>query len=112
MTRLAQLPCDRQRRNLHVGPPGLLIAMAVQVLMVRVAERDCELIADLAAERPVLRKAEVMRIRRLATANEASLRSHKPQVLAVPDAARLRQCRGSLINAFGPHFFAGPAGLP
>ena len=43
-------------------PPGLLIAGAMDRVMVRAAERNGELIAHFAAERPRLQVTKMMRI--------------------------------------------------
>jgi hypothetical protein len=43
--------------NACLGPPRGFIAMAMDFAMVTTAERDGELVADLAAERPALREA-------------------------------------------------------
>ena len=54
-------------------PPGLLIAGAMDRAMMRAAERDGEFIAGLAAERPRLQVAEMMRIGLFAAADETRL---------------------------------------
>jgi hypothetical protein len=54
-------------------PPGLLIAGAMDRAMMRAAERNGELIAHFAAERPRLEVAEMMRIGLFAAADEARL---------------------------------------
>jgi hypothetical protein len=48
--------------------------MAMDLAMMAPTQRHGELIADLAPERPALREAQMVGIRRLAAANEASLR--------------------------------------
>src|SRR5438105_4868599 len=55
-----EVPCSRQRVDLHIRPPGLFITLPVQGLMVRPTQRDSKLIADLAPERARLRELEVM----------------------------------------------------
>jgi hypothetical protein len=42
----------------------------MDLAMMAAAERHCKFVADLAAKRPVLRKAQVMRIGWRATANQ------------------------------------------
>ena len=56
-------------------PPGLLIAGAMDRAMMRAAERDGEFIAGLAAERPRLQVAEMMRIGLFAAADETPCRA-------------------------------------
>ncbi len=62
------------------------------------AERDGELIADLAAERPLLGEADVVRVAGLAAADEAGLGGDKLEVGLVAVAASVadRQLRGRL----------------
>lgn len=59
-----QLFGDQQRRDLHVGPPGLLVAMPVQMLVMWTAERHRKPVTYLAAQGSGLREPEVMGIRR------------------------------------------------
>lgn len=54
---------NRQRINLDTPPPCDLCAMPVQFAVVDAAQRDSELITDLAAERPRLGKAQMVGIR-------------------------------------------------
>ena len=56
--------------------------------MVRTAERDRELVADLATKCPMLSKAEVMRFSRLPTAHQARLLGDKIAVGFVTHPAR------------------------
>ena len=66
--------------------------------MVPSTQGDGELIADLAAERPALREAQMVGIRRSATANQARLLGHISDVIAVANPARLRQSQHALID--------------
>ena len=54
--------------------------MAMQLLMMFAAEWDRKFVADLASERSRLGKFEVVRIARLAPADQARLRGDKPQM--------------------------------
>jgi hypothetical protein len=81
---LPKLPCDLDRNNLLVGPPGDFVAMAMQLLMMLAAEWDRKFVADLASERSRLGKFEVVRIARLAPADQARLRGDKPQMGLIP----------------------------
>ena len=66
--------------------------------MVAATQGNSELVADLAAERPALAKTQMMGIARLATANQARLLGDVPDVVAVPNPARLRQCQNGLVD--------------
>ena len=52
------------------------------------AQRHGELITDLSAQRLMLRKPKMMRVRRSAAANQAWLFSYEPEVFLVTRAAR------------------------
>src|SRR5262249_19340131 len=80
-------------------PPGFFVASAMHSAVMRAAERDGEFIAGFAAERARLHKSDVMRIRRLAAAQEARLLHHKAKVVAVAIAARRRHREHGLIDA-------------
>ncbi len=54
-------------------PPSGLVARAVQLAMMSSTERHSKLVANLLSHGAALRKAQVVRIRRLPTANETSL---------------------------------------
>src|SRR5271165_6187917 len=64
-------------------PPGLLVAGAMNGTMMGAAERDRELIAYLATERPRLHKPQVMGVRRLAAAEQARLVDYEPKMLLI-----------------------------
>jgi hypothetical protein len=70
-------------------PPAWLVANPVQRTAVAAAQRHDEFITDLAAERPRLRKAQVVRIGRRAAADQARLPGDKPQMLLVAVALGL-----------------------
>jgi hypothetical protein len=53
---------NRHRINIDPAPPCRLIAVPVKLAMMEATNRDRELVADLAAQRPRLRKAKMMRI--------------------------------------------------
>jgi hypothetical protein len=67
--------------------------------MMSSTQGDGELIADLSAERPALRKAQVVGIRRLTTANQTRLLGHMSDVVAVSHSARFRQSQHALIDS-------------
>ena len=83
-------------------PPGLLIAGAMDRAMMRAAERNGKFIADLAAERPRLQVAKMMRIGLFAAADEARLFGNIAEVLAVAIAPRCRNHEHALVDASGP----------
>ena len=64
---------DRKRVDIQVMPPGYFIAGLVQLTMMVAAEGYGELIADFQAQGPGLGKAQMMRIRWLAPADQAWL---------------------------------------
>ena len=70
-------------------PPSGFIAVTMNFAMISPAERDRELVADFAAERAVLRKAQVVGIARLTTADQTALLSDKPHVITITNAPRL-----------------------
>src|SRR5262249_51644193 len=67
--------------------------------MVPTAERDCELVTDLAAERAGLGESEMVGVRGLAAAHEACLLGDIAKVLPVAMAPRRRDCQHALIDA-------------
>ena len=89
------------RINASLLPPCRFVATSMDLAMMTATERHCELVADLAAERPVLGEAQMMRICRPATANQAWLLGYKPDVPAVANPARLGMGELTLVNARG-----------
>ena len=65
---------NRDRFDAGLFPPGGLVAGAMDLAMVSATERNHELIADLAAKRARLGKAQMMRIGWDAGADETRLR--------------------------------------
>jgi hypothetical protein len=90
--------------NFDILPPCELCALPVELAVMVPAQRDSELIADLATERPALREAEVMGIRRLSAANQARVPSDEFDVISITNPAWLKEEQRALINCFG----AGP----
>ena len=111
-------------------PPGPLIARAVQLVVMHVAQRQRELVGDLEAHRARLRELQMMRLGGSAPAHQAGLRGDKRQMRLVPDALLLRdgQRRGLITLTAGEGVarldpraasaiargsrFAAPCGLP
>jgi hypothetical protein len=67
----------------YLLPPRSFIAVPMNFAMMSAAQGHSEFIADLAPKRPALRKAQVMCIRGLATANQTRLLGHISDVLAI-----------------------------
>src|SRR3954469_4956571 len=82
-------------------PPGPLVAGAMDCAMMRAAERAGEFIAGLAAERPRLEVAEMMRIGLFAAADETRLSGNMAKVLAVSIAPRCRNHEHALVDTLG-----------
>ena len=57
--------------------------------MMAAAERHGELVADFNPQRPWLRKAQMVGVGRMTTADETWLGRHKPQMRFIPAAFRL-----------------------
>jgi len=68
--------------------------------MVPPTQRHRELIADLAPQRPGLRKAQVVGVGRAATANEAWLLSNRFDMLPIANATRRRQSQYSFVDTY------------
>ena len=96
-----KLPSDLDRVDPRVLPPGSLVAGAMHAAMMCATERNCELIARLAAERAGLHKLQVMRIGRFATAQEARLLGDEPQMRLVAVAAGSAQREDTLVDPTG-----------
>jgi hypothetical protein len=62
------------------------------------AQRHREFIARLATERSRLCKTQMMRIRRMPTADQAGLFDDMPDMVAVTNPARLRKYQDTLVN--------------
>src|SRR5215212_8645044 len=71
-----------------VLPPGALISTPVELTMVQSANGHREPVADLARHGPLLRKLDVVGIRRGPSTDQTRLRGHKLQVVAVALAHR------------------------
>ena len=83
------------------APPSLLVAGAMNRTVMRAAERDGELIAHFAAERPRLQVAKMMRVGLLAAADETRLLANIAKVVAVAIAPRCRNDEHALVDAVG-----------
>ena len=70
-----------ERLDADPGPPSDFIAGMVQLAMMAAAERHSELIADLAAARARLSKAQMVCVFGFASAQEARLSGNEPNCL-------------------------------
>ena len=77
------------RLNTELCPPSHFVTGLMHVAMMGTTERHRELIADLEAEAPRLREAQVVGIRRLAATNDAGLRCNKLAMAFVASPPRL-----------------------
>ena len=98
--------------NAGILPPGGFIAKAMGLAMMPPAQRHGELVTCLAAQRAVLREAQMVGIWRPAPTNQARLFGHELDVLLVTKAARLRMGELALVNAIGGGCPGGPYRLP
>jgi hypothetical protein len=80
------------------APPLSFIAVAVKFAMMPTAERDGELVADLASKRSGLGKAQVMGVTGLATADKTGLLRHMADVVTIADPARLGEWQKTLVD--------------
>ena len=94
-----QLGGGLDRIDAGVLPPGCLVADAMDQPMMDTAERDRELVAGLAAKRPRLQVAQVMRVRGLAAADQAGLLGDVTKMLAVAIAPWRRNGEHALVYA-------------
>src|SRR5579862_3988510 len=82
------------------------LVAAMNLAVVAPAQRDRELITDLAPEGRVLCKPQMVGIARLPATDQTRLLGHIPDVIAVSNSARLWEGEGALVdrlhNPFGP----------
>lgn len=71
-------------------PPSSFITAVMDFAMMSAAQRDRELVADLAAKGRRLREPQMVSIGRTPTAHEAGLLGNRFDVLAVANATRRR----------------------
>ena len=87
------------RLDAALAPPSELIAVPMKLMMMSPTERDRELVADLAAQRRILREAQMMGVTRSSPADEANMLRHIFEVVAITQPARLGQGKSTFINA-------------
>jgi hypothetical protein len=79
-------------------PPIGLVAMPVHGPMVGAAERNGEFVADPAPQGSRLHEPQMVRIRRLPSAQKARLRRYELQMGAIAIAARFAEGKGALVD--------------
>ena len=70
------------------GPPSSLIAVAMELAMMSAAKGNGKLVADLAAERALLCKAQMMGVGGYSAADQTAIAHDRSDVLAVTNAPR------------------------
>jgi hypothetical protein len=85
-----QRPSNDGRIDAGVLPPPGFIAATVDLAMMSSAQRNGELIADLAPEGSALRKAEVVSIHGSSAADQAGVADDRLNVLPITNPARFR----------------------
>src|SRR5271156_6193696 len=93
---------SNNRINASICPPCGFVARAMDLTVMAAAQRHGEFVADFTPECAVLREAQMVRICWLAPANETRLFGHKPHMIPVTNAARLRIGEIGLVNPYGP----------
>ncbi len=101
MRREPQRASGAGRIEPHFLPPPAFITMTMQLAMMSSAQGDRELVADLAAERTRLRKAQMVWIGRPPAADQARLLNHMPDMIAVTNAARFGEDKHTLVYLLG-----------
>jgi hypothetical protein len=86
-----------KRIHSRVPPPRSFITAAMDLTVVRATERHRELVADLATERTRLREAHMVWIGGPATADQARLFNHMPDMVAVTNPTRFREDKHTLV---------------
>ena len=102
-----QAPGGADRVDAGIAPPRGFITRSVHLAVVATAQRDDEFVAYLAPERTILGEAQMMGIRRPASANQTGLLGYKSDVLLVAKAARLGMGQSALIDAVDYGCFDG-----
>jgi hypothetical protein len=86
---------DSERIDSGLRPPFGFITAAVDLTMMDTAKRDRELVADLAPERRMLGKPEMVRVSRPPATDQARLFADELDMRFVADPARLGPRQGS-----------------
>ena len=86
------------RINTDVIPPVSFVAAAMHLAMMSAAQWHRKFIADLAPQRPRLRKAKMVNISRTAAANQARLLGYRFDVIPVAYSTRRWQDQHGFID--------------
>ena|ERR1700733_1413574 len=86
------------RINPRSLPPRSFIAATVNLAMVPATQRHGELIADLAAQRTALRKAQVVGVAGLTATDQAGLLSDEADMIAIADAPRFGVSKDRFVD--------------
>lgn len=89
---------DLERVDPACAPPLELVAGLVHLVVMEVAERHGELVADLARQGPRLREAQVMGLCRLTAAHETGLPRDEPQMVGRAQSLWLADRQGALVD--------------
>ena len=93
-----QRPRGAGRIKPKLLPPRRFVTVTVNFAMMSPAQWHCEFVTDLVAERTNLREAQVVRIGRPSTANQASLFDDMPDMVAITNATWFREDQCALID--------------
>src|SRR5579871_6015232 len=99
MRPLPKACCNGKRIDPLIFPPNAFVASPVQFTMVQPADGNGEFVADLPPHRPLLGKFDVMGVRRAPPTDEARLRGHKSQMVAIALAYRLADGKDPVAGA-------------
>ncbi len=78
--RLPKFLGEWERCDLQIGPPSFFVAMTMQILVVGATERNCELVADFAAQGPGLGELQMVGIGRGLLADETGLSADEQEM--------------------------------
>jgi hypothetical protein len=98
MTLLPKSFGDLQGIDLQIFPKSGFVPGLMNLAVVSAAERDGELVADLATERLRLAKAQVMRVSWLAAADQAGLGGNKSQMSLVAETFWLAEGEDAFVD--------------
>src|SRR5262245_54554929 len=98
---LPKLARNLERIDAGGLPPRALVAGAMSCTVMDTAERHCELITRLTTKRPGLHEAQMMRIRRLARAQEAWLERDVSKMVLIAVATWRANREDALVDAVG-----------
>src|SRR3954452_1996534 len=98
--------------NADLAPPNPLVAMAMQIAMMRSAQGYGELVADLACQGASLGVLVMVRIRGAAGTDETGLGGDELQVITIPHSQRLADRCYGFVGCGRPLFPPCGAGRP